>query len=288
TLAPGFEDALRNYVRAGGGLLIAAGPSIAAKQKVPVFDEAVKESRYAARTAERFLVAGSMDVNHPALRSGRWDNVKFYQVMRVEQGQARTLARLSDDTPLLLEKRLGEGRVLLFTSTLDNISNDFPLHASFVPFVEQAGRYLTGSEVRPASFFVDSHVELRAEQGAGTVEVLDPRGKRALSLNEAAKARSFPLTETGFYDIGRANGRHELVAVNADRKESDLELVPKETLDLWQGTGAKPATPVNGAAPEPQQHQVSLWWYVLVAAVLVAIFESLLASQHLTLEKESA
>ncbi|MBL8234756.1 MAG: BatA and WFA domain-containing protein, partial [Bryobacterales bacterium] len=26
TLAPGFEDALRNYVRAGGGLLIAAGP----------------------------------------------------------------------------------------------------------------------------------------------------------------------------------------------------------------------------------------------------------------------
>jgi hypothetical protein len=287
-LAPGFENALRDYVRGGGGLLIAAGPSTASRQKIPVFDEPVKESRYAARTAERFLVAGSMDVNHPALRAGRWDNVKFYQVMRVEPGQARTLARLSDDTPLLLEKRLGEGRILLFTSTLDNISNDFPLHTSFVPFVEQAGRYLTGSEVRPSSYFVDSHVELRAEQGGAAVEILDPRGKRAMSLEEAAKARSFPLTETGFYDIGRPNGRHELVAVNADRKESDLELVPKETLELWQGTGAKPAAPAAGAVAEERQHTVSLWWYVMVTAVLVAILESLLASQHLTLEKESA
>ncbi|MCS7023547.1 MAG: BatA domain-containing protein [Bryobacteraceae bacterium] len=287
-LAPAFEKTLRDYVRAGGGLFIAAGPSMAARQKVPVFEESVKESRYAARAAERFLVAGSMDVNHPALRAGRWDNVKFYQAIRVEPGQARTLARLSDDTPLLLEKRLGEGRILLLTSTLDNISNDFPLHACFVPFVEQAGRYLTGSEVRPASYLVDSYVELRSEQGASTVEVLDPRGKRALSLEQAARARSFPLTEIGFYDIARANGRHELVAVNADRKESDLELAPRETLELWQGTGAQPPPAAGPSAGQTTKHQTNLWWYVLVAAVLVALLESLLASQHLSFNKESA
>ena len=37
---------------------------------------------------------------------------------------------------------MGEGRVLVFASTFDNISNDFPLHASFVPFVEQTAQYL--------------------------------------------------------------------------------------------------------------------------------------------------
>ena len=51
-------------------------------------------------------------------------------------------ARLGDQTPLLLDQQLGEGHVLVFASTFDNIANDFPLHSSFVPFVEQTARYL--------------------------------------------------------------------------------------------------------------------------------------------------
>jgi hypothetical protein len=287
SMSPVFEEALSKYVRGGGALLIAAGPAAAGRSKLPVFDEAVRETRYAARGAERFLVAGSMDLTHPVLRAtGRWENVKFYQAARVEQGQSRILARLSDDTPLLLEKRVGEGRVLVFTSTLDNISNDFPLHTTFVPFVEALARYLIGSEVRPSNYSVDSHVELRAEKGAGTVEVLDPKGKRALNLNEAASARSFLLVETGFYSIGRANGRNELVAVNADRKESDMELVPQETLALWQGTGATDAQ--AGVSGENKEQTSNLWWYMMLAALLFAILESLLASRHLHVEPAEA
>ncbi|MFN7933108.1 MAG: BatA domain-containing protein [Bryobacteraceae bacterium] len=280
-----FEDALKKYVQGGGALLIAAGPAMAAKMKVPVFEESIREARYASRAGERFLVAGSMDLTHPVLRAtGRWENVKFYQAMKVEQGQGRVLARLADDTPLLLEKRVGEGRVLVFTSTLDNISNDFPLHTSFVPFVEQTGRYLIGSEVRPSSYTADSSVELRAEKGAGTVEVLDPQGKRAMDLKQATSARSFVLTHAGFYDIGRANGRHELVAVNPDRKESDLEVLPEETLALWKGTGEQPAK-AGGQAPSEQRENTSnLWWYMMLAAMVVALLESVLASRYLTVE----
>ena len=35
----------------------------------------------------------------------------------------------------------------------------------------------------------------------------------------------------------RPNGHHELVAVNADRRESDFDVIPPETLALWQNTG---------------------------------------------------
>ena len=176
---------------------------------------------------------------------------------------------------------------MVFTSTFDNISNDFPLRPFFVPFVEQSAGYLTGAEVRASSYTVDSHVELRAEKGAGTVEVLNPQGKRALSLNEAASARSLPLTEGGFYDIGRANGRHERVAVNSDRKESDLEMAPKETIELWQGTETRPATAAATGQTTAQQN-ANLWWYVMLAAVLLALAESLLAGNYLTAQKESA
>ncbi|MDX1984983.1 MAG: BatA domain-containing protein [Bryobacteraceae bacterium] len=287
-LPPAFEQTLQKYVREGGALLVALGPSSAGQRKVPVLDQPIVESRYASRAAERFLVAGSLDTTHPVLRAaGRWENVKFYQAIRVEPGEAKVLARLADETPLLLEKRVGEGRVMVFTSTFDNISNDFPLRPFFVPFVEQSAGYLTGAEVRASSYTVDSHVELRAEKGAGTVEVLNPQGKRALSLNEAASARSLPLTEGGFYDIGRANGRHELVAVNSDRKESDLEMAPKETIELWQGTETRPATAAATGQTTAQQN-ANLWWYVMLAAVLLALAESLLAGNYLTAQKESA
>ncbi|MBI3209647.1 MAG: BatA domain-containing protein [Candidatus Solibacter usitatus] len=281
-LPGGFEEALKNYVRGGGSALIAAGPAMAGRTRIPVFDEAIRETRYASRAGERYLVAGQMDLTHPALKSAaKWESVKFYQAARIEPGQARVVARLADATPLLLEKRIGEGRVMVFASTFDNISNDFPLHPAFVPFVEQGARYLAGSEARPSSYTVDASVDLRAEKGAGTVEVLDPHGKRALDLKEASSAQSFLLREVGYYDIGRGNDRHELVAVNADRKESDLELMPKDSVDLWQGTGSKTGAPAAGSKEEQDQQTSNLWWYAMLAAVLLALAESVLASRYL-------
>ena len=44
-----------------------------------------------------------------------------------------------------------------------------------------------------------------------------------------------------------ASGRRSLVAVHADRRESDLPAIPHETLDLWKGTGG--TDPARGGAP---------------------------------------
>ncbi len=61
----------------------------------------------------------------------------------------------------MLEKRIGEGRVVLLTSGLDNLTNDFPLHPAFVPFIEQTARYLAGSERQGGARTVDAYLELR-------------------------------------------------------------------------------------------------------------------------------
>ena len=61
----------------------------------------------------------------------------------MEPGDARVAARLTDQTPLLMDQQVGEGHVLVFASTFDNIANDFPLHASFVPF-SRADRAIPG------------------------------------------------------------------------------------------------------------------------------------------------
>jgi len=284
-LPEAFEAALKGWVRTGGSVFVTAGAGIAARRRVPVSGGAVSDLRYAAREGARFRTVAAADTAHPALRrAGRLENVRFYQVAQVEQGDARVLARLDDQTPLLLEQRLGAGKILIFASALDNVSNDLPLHAAFVPFIEQAANYLAGEETRAASVTAGSFLELRPEGGAGVAaEVLDPQGKRVLSFAEAAAARGVTLTSPGFYEIRRAAGGRELVAVNADRRESDLEVVPAETLALWQNTGQGGADAASVRESKPW----ALGWYIMLGVLLVAVTESLFGLRYLAGEEAS-
>ncbi len=285
---PAFENALREYVRSGGSVWIALGHLSVGRSRVPVTGDAIQEARYAGREGERFQTVAWLDSSHPSiLKDDRWEGVKFYQAIHVAPGSARVAARLSDQTPLLLDQQLGEGHVLVFASPFDNVANDFPIHASFVPFIEQTARYLGRLDAGPASVLVGGFAELRdsKEKGAA-VDVLDPKGERALSLEEATKAQNIQFTMAGFYDIRRPNGRNELVAVNADRHESELVPVPPDSLTLWQNTAQSAAAGVNSSADE--QKPVSLWWYVMLAVLLLAVAESLLGNQHLSVDKEAA
>ena len=289
-LPAGLENSLRAYVNGGGSLLVALGPLSAALAHVPVSNEAIQGTSYSGREGDRFQIVSTADAEHPSLRrANKLDGVQFYQVVRVDPGQSRVIARLTNQVPLLLEKQVGEGRVMIFASTFDNIANDFPLHASFVPFVEETAQYLGGQQGRSTSVAVDSFIELRSakDQGA-SVDVIDPEGHHPLSLKEAATTQSFQVNREGFYEIRRANGRVEMVAVHADRLESDLTPVPQETLELWRNTGRGPETASANSEAASQPRPQSLWRYALLLVLIVAIIESVIASRYLSVEKEAA
>ena len=174
----------------------------------------------------------------------RFEGVKFYQAIHVTSAQSRVLARLNDQTPLVLERQIGEGKVFVFASTFDNASNDLPLHAAWVPFVQQSAAYLGGGGAeQPVNLPVDSYVELRSGDSKGSAaEVLGPDGTRLLSLEEAASSKNFAVRNEGFFELKTASGRQSLLAVHADRRESDLTPIPQETLDLWKATGESDQT----------------------------------------------
>jgi aerotolerance regulator-like protein/VWA domain-containing protein len=299
-LSPTLEDALKKYVNAGGSVLIALGPASAAQPKVPLVDETIEAAAYAGRDRDRFLNVSEIDAGHPALRSvERFQGVKFYQAIRVMPAKSRVLARLNDQTPLVLERQLGEGKVLIFASTFDNEANDLPLHASWVPFVERSASYLAGSGAeQPVNLVVDSYVELRtADSKSAAAEVLDPDGKRLLSLEEATKARNFAVNKEGFFELKTASGRHTLLAAHADRRESDLAVIPEETLALWRATGSdQTAAGASGPGNERDKKPWPLWPWLLLLLLVVAMAESLVADRHLrpaadnpeTIRKEAA
>ncbi len=287
-LPGGLERALRQYVRLGGALLIAAGPAMARSGRIPVIDLPVLAARYASRENERFFLAGHSDGTHPAVAvENLWEGVKFYLTVEVDPSGARTLARLADGRPLLVEKQVGDGRVIFFASTFDNVSNDFPLHPGFVAFVERTMNYLAGVDERTSVKRVGDFTDLRASgvQG-GVVEVIGPEGRRELSLTEAAAATSFELNRIGFYEFRRPSGRNEMIAVNADRREANLAVVPAETRRLWENTGGQGGdAEISGEAshqPRP------LWWYALLLALAAAVGESLLSARYLAVQRGTA
>jgi hypothetical protein len=297
-----LENSLTGYVRSGGSLLIAAGTSAGGRSQIPIFGAHIIETRDYSRVPDRYMAVGSSDSSYPSVaRAVGWPGVKFFYALNVDPGNgadaARVIVRLGDQTPLLLEKRLGEGRVVLLTSGLDNLTNDFPLHPAFVPFIEQTARYLAGSERQGGARPVDAYLELRnaKEKGQG-VEVTDPEGKRPLTLGEAASAQSFQLTEAGYYQLRLANGRQDEVGVNPDPKESNLDVIPDDVMALWQGKGSAPSQEAPGQgttapanpATTPHKTPQTIWWYVMLLVLASAVAESVLASRYLGTQREES
>ena len=274
---------IRSYVEKGGGVLIAAGINTVRNGTVPITSERLSMGNGGQ-------TAGEVDAQHPALAgTGRFENVRFINSVRVQPNiSAKVLAKFADGSPLLLEERSGEGRVLTLAAMLDNSTNDFPLHASYVPFVVQSGLYLAGASDVLSSVVVGSPATLRhAKSETTAADVVGPSGKHELSLSDASKAMTFDLNQAGFYEVQSANGRRSLLAVHADRRESDLTTIPDETLDLWRNTGS--AAPVEKTATgQTLTTPWSLWRYVLLLALLAACVESLFAVRYLKQEKEAA
>jgi len=290
-----LEHSLVKYVEDGGSVLVAAGTADSHRERIPVFGEVVADGHFYSRSGG-FASVGSMDQSYPAVKdAGGWPDAKFFYAATVDPAGSRVVAKLADGTPLLLDRQIGQGHVLLFTSGLDNVTNDLPLHPAFVAFVDEASRYLAGVERLSGARVVDSFVQLRspttktATTGGTSVEVVGPDGKRPLSLAEEASAQSFRLTNAGFYHVRFATGRDALIAVNPDPRESGLELISDDTLKLWSGSagGGDAASEMAGRAAKPMA-TYGLWWWVMLLILVAALFESFVASQYLGTQREEA
>jgi Aerotolerance regulator N-terminal/von Willebrand factor type A domain len=304
SLPASFTKKMLDYVHRGGNVLIVLGTVAAQQHEIPFFDGGILSLRHYSRDAERFAAVGQTDSTYPAGGSPEeWEGVKFFYAAVVDERNTRVGVRLQDSTPLLLEKTVGEGRVMVFASGLDNLTNDLPLHPVFVAFVERMARYLSGGEAHGDPHRVDDLIALRnAKEQAIGVEVIDPTGRRSLSLQEAVSSQWYPLTRTGFYEVHLANGRRDLVAVNADRRESDLAPIPADELALWRGSGVpgasvgllSPPGAVGGvplaaagrgaasvAAPQVTALRRGLWWYAMLGVLAAALAESAIGGRYL-------
>jgi len=275
--------AVQDYVQNGGRALLATGPRSSSLTALPVTGQALRTNPQMG--AQGNVAIGEVDTTHPALRGvEELRAANFYRSVNVEPSEAdRVLMRLADGTPLLLERALGSGRVLLFTSSLDKEWNDLPLQPAFVPLMAGIANELLGGAGFTSEADLGSALAVRALGFAGG-QIFDPSGDKALGLG--AGSDDVLLDQVGFYEVV-GGGTSELVAVNFDARESDLAPVDAATLERWKGLGVRPgetAAPVPATASADRVPS-SLGPLLVMLLLMLVVMESLVGNWHLRIRR---
>lgn len=275
--------ALTDYVQNGGRVLLATGPRSAGLAALPVTGQVLTSNpQMGARAAA--VPIGEVDATHPALRGvDELRAASFSRYVTVQPGaDDRVLMRLADGTPLLLERALGAGRVLLFTSTLDREWNDLPVQPAFVPLMAGIANHLLGGAGFTSEADLGSTLAVRA-LGLTGGQIFDPRGQAALGLG--AGGGDVLLDQVGFYEV-QGGGATELVAVNFDARESDLAPIEAATLERWRGLGVQAADQAQATVAAVEDTvPSSLGPWLMFALLLLVGVESAVGNWHLRIRR---
>lgn len=282
-LSAGQTNALADYVRGGGALLIAPGDQVEPERFNEQFAE-ISPAQLASPEltgAGDYLVIADFDRRHPVFRSLDTDwSARFQHHWRLAANPgAEVLMQFDNAMPALVEQEFGEGRVLLFASSMDLEWNNLPLQSLFLPFIHETLRHLVQPELKQRSYQVGDRFSVDIN-GAGLVAgVQGPDGSAMTFAGE-----NF-LVEASMPGIVRAevDGDNENFAVNADAAESNLERVAVATLTdaiINPDTDVVRSREVQMAElAEELERPQRIWWWILLFAMVLLLAESLLANR---------
>ena len=286
-----MAEPLRKFVEQGGGLMIFAGRNSKC--------EALNE-RFAASLLPAALVAAQGDPgrqtgrlldldlpNHAAVNPLRLlprellSDASFHRYMKVVAApEGRTLLKLSGGgEPLLLERAVGRGKVLLFTSNADRDWSNLGVNPAFPLLMQQAITYLTRQSFeQPVTTPQPLVLALPGVEAGAEVSLTDPAGKQSALQTMVrhgevlVEVPEMPLP--GFYQL--ATGPDEaplVVAANTPSPESDVKVLTSG--ELAQGVAGLPvrvlSSAENLAAVVVQGRLGHELWFILAAVALAAM-----------------
>ena len=117
----------------------------------------------------------------PAEREGLESARTFrYALLKPDpSAQAHTLASYDDGAPALIEGRLGQGHVVLYTSSASRTWTDWPIRVSFLPVLQQSVSWLADAleQKQPAPSLVGEERTLSPPSGERVEKIAGPEGK---------------------------------------------------------------------------------------------------------------
>ncbi len=294
-----------NYVRSGGGVVLVAGSdrmqpmfwsSAAARNVVPATPLTVVRYLTSPGYLRLDSVPNSLGRSLAADESLRVElgTVAFDRCWAVEpQENTSVILTLTGpgNRPALLERQLGSGRCLMFTSAMDNLSdrgnlwNNLVNSWSFLAFTDQLVRYLTVARDQQTSFIAGAPVDFEIPPGDRFEQFLLQRpGMRQTRGTLPADSSIVLITdahEQGHYNLRPFESTSEYRApfsVNIPDAESQLDRVDDE--QLLQLLGRERSTIINNPQDLASIVRVSRVG-IEVFPILLGLLLLLLCAEHI-------
>ncbi len=302
TLPPAFVARLATFVERGGGLMLSLGDRVMAedynrtlwRNASPLLPGPLGERRRVP--LDQNVTVAEVDLTHPALEpfadrrlldSLRSARVSSY--FEVAPTGGRTLMRLSNGAPLLVEKQLGKGRILLLASTADSAWNRLPLKTGYVPLVQSLVTHIAGGDTGSMDTGITAGTAKRwftATDHAGKrVRVVDPNlAEREVTLAPVDGKASGAFDGNhfaGVYRVVSPGGGLELpalYAVNPPPGESRLERMTDDELQRKLGPVDHEVLSAGALAGGGTRTDLAL--ALVVVLILTLLFESWLGQRN--------
>lgn len=285
-LGPAELQAVLDYWRGGGALLLAPGPHAdAAAWNESLLHElgagtlgGIEQAAPGASWRLLREAAGHAVLEGFDARPGEpVTSARFNRVRALHAGVgARTLLAFDRTHPALLECP----HALVLGALLDAASSDFTVSGAFLPLVHQCVRVL-GRGTAAASL-VPGDV-WRAPAGAGDWRVVDESGRDvpvAIGADSArSRAATPPLERPGLYRVYRGSTLRSSFAVNPDPRESDLASAdPAQIVAAFPPGRAQVLHPGEDLARRVREARFGreLWPWFVVLALLLLVAETLI------------
>jgi hypothetical protein len=291
SLSPQQLGALGSYVKGGGGLLLAPADRVDGVDYNRDFMDLTPAllQKKQIHSDGPGVVISQVQERHPIVRSLKdgektdFGKARFHGYWSTDPASgSEVIMRFDNGDAALLARRVGNGRVLLFTSSLDPEWNNFPRQVTYLPLLHETVRYLAASRDKKMSYRVGDLVPV-AMPPDGAARVTSPQGVETLLRSKPQGPVFYQATDApGFYQT-RSGSLVGSFAVNVPPRESELASVdPEEIRDrlidsetAGDTAGAQQSSPLRIALEKSQRS----WWWVLLLVLVLSLFETLLANR---------
>ena len=294
---------LGRFVKDGGGLLVFAGPKCDIDWYNREFFKGgngllpcavkgygrIENTENPARILlQRFSHPSTAYFNDP--RSGRLQDAEFHHWFQFAPADDKTQTLLSLDrgVPLIVEKKIGRGRVIAVATAANAEWSNLPLQPFFVPLAQRLVTYLATQSTTPAWQFVGAplQINLKKEQADVDYTLTDSIGKvddyKSRREGEVALLESKPIATPGVYELRQKNAEAapaRLFAFNVNPAESQLRTLSSDQVrKMAERFGAGFAESYDGyeKLDRTRRHGAEFWQPFLLALLGLLFFEVLL------------
>lgn len=278
-------SAARNFAHDGRMVLVAlesvesAGPL---RKILGIADLRITED-----ASREYSLLAQIDFRHPVFapfadpRFSDFTKIHFWNHRRVDAAEipgARVLASFDNRDPAVIHVPMGEGGVMVFTSSWRPADSQLALSTKFLPLMNAIAEESAGLPPAHAQYFVGDEVTMPPSVSALTAEMPD-----GTSANTGGGGKFSATTQPGIYAV--EPGGHRFV-VNLDPEESRLAPVPP---DRFAALGV-PLTPVLLSQPQYEsaveraksadaEQKQKLWRWMVIAAVIILLAETVAAAR---------